>query len=165
MNISSHEHRFIILMSKNEQKLASKTRRLKEKIILYSFVPWWLYNFLYMNRRTAKESKESILEAAIKVFSEKGYSQTTIREVAKRAGISVGGVYIYFKNKEEIYFTLLKYLLDEFRDRSGESIEDIIKILTNLRDAWGIVVNNSYKNEQVADDRAGYVEKKMAIRC
>ncbi|HAP66486.1 MAG TPA: TetR/AcrR family transcriptional regulator, partial [Nitrospinae bacterium] len=63
-----------------------------------------------MNRRTATESKESILEAAIKVFSEKGYSQTTIREVAKRAGISVGGVYIYFKNKEEIYFTLLKYL-------------------------------------------------------
>src|SRR3990167_5796958 len=78
-----------------------------------------------MNRRTAEESKESILEAAIKVFSEKGYSQTTIREVAERAGISVGGVYIYFKNKEEIYFTLLKYLLDEFRDRSGESIEDI----------------------------------------
>ncbi|MBI5749894.1 MAG: TetR family transcriptional regulator, partial [Nitrospinae bacterium] len=35
-----------------------------------------------MNRRTAKESKESILEAAIRVFSEKGYSQTTIREVA-----------------------------------------------------------------------------------
>ncbi|HBA26708.1 MAG TPA: TetR/AcrR family transcriptional regulator [Nitrospinae bacterium] len=78
-----------------------------------------------MNRRTATESKESILEAAIKVFSEKGYSQTTIREVAKRAGISVGGVYIYFKNKEEIYFTLLKYLLDEFRDRAGESIKDI----------------------------------------
>lgn len=78
-----------------------------------------------VSRRTAKESKESILEAAIRVFSEKGYSQTTIREIAKKAGISVGGVYIYFTNKEEIYFTLLKYLLDEFRDRSGESIEDI----------------------------------------
>src|SRR3989338_3085777 len=32
-----------------KQKPASKTRRLKEKIILYAFVPWWLYNFLYMN--------------------------------------------------------------------------------------------------------------------
>src|SRR3989338_6150138 len=53
-----------------------------------------------MNRRTAEESKESIIEAAVKVFSEKGYSQTTIREVAREAGISVGGVYIYFKNKE-----------------------------------------------------------------
>ena len=78
-----------------------------------------------ISRRTAKESKESILEAAIKVFSEKGYSQTTIREVAERAGISVGGVYIYFKNKEEIYLTLLKYLLDEFRDKTGESIKSI----------------------------------------
>ncbi|OGW04256.1 MAG: hypothetical protein A2Z59_08065 [Nitrospinae bacterium RIFCSPLOWO2_02_39_17] len=78
-----------------------------------------------MNRRTAEESKESIIEAAVKVFSEKGYSQTTIREVAREAGISVGGVYIYFKNKEDLYATLLKYLLKDFTDRTKETIKDM----------------------------------------
>jgi AcrR family transcriptional regulator len=98
-----------------------------------------------ISKRTAKESKESILEAAIKVFSEKGYSQTTIREVAKRAGISVGGVYIYFKNKEEIYFTLLKYLLDEFRDKTRDSIKDIEDPVEAVRDYIALNLNYAKK--------------------
>jgi|SRR3989338_710807 len=98
-----------------------------------------------ISRRTAKESKESILKAAIKVFSEKGYSQTTIREIAKKAGISVGGVYIYFKNKEEIYFTLLKYLLDEFGDRAGESLKYVEDPAEAVKNYIGINLNYAKK--------------------
>ena len=68
-----------------------------------------------MNRRKATESKKIILEAASEVFAEKGYSRTTIREVARRAGISIGGIYIYFQNKEELYLELTRDHMESFR--------------------------------------------------
>lgn len=68
-------------------------------------------------------------------------------------------------NLSRLYLFMNRNLIMANMQGDEKYIEDIIKILTELRDAWGIVVNNSYKNEQVADDRAGYVEKKMAIRC
>jgi AcrR family transcriptional regulator len=68
-----------------------------------------------MNRRKATESKKIILEAASEVFAERGYSGTTIREVARRAGISIGGIYIYFQNKEGLYFELTRDQMETFR--------------------------------------------------
>ncbi|MFZ5994238.1 MAG: TetR/AcrR family transcriptional regulator [Thermodesulfobacteriota bacterium] len=68
-----------------------------------------------MNRRKATESKKIILEAAGAVFAEKGYSGATIREVARRAGISIGGIYLYFQNKEELYLDLTRVHMETFR--------------------------------------------------
>jgi len=56
-----------------------------------------------MNRRSGKESKKRIIDAAMDVFSRKGYARANISAIAKAAGISVGGVYLYFRNKEELY--------------------------------------------------------------
>lgn len=41
------------------------------------------------------------------VFLRKGYAKASIREIASIAGISIGGVYLYFKNKEELYKNLI----------------------------------------------------------
>lgn len=68
-------------------------------------------------RRTADESKAMILAAACDVFAERGYEKASIREVAKRAGISIGGIYIYFRNKEELYTGLMKLQMDDFLGR------------------------------------------------
>jgi AcrR family transcriptional regulator len=70
-------------------------------------------------RRTADESKSNILSAACNVFAERGYEKASIREVAKRAGISIGGIYIYFKNKEELYTGLMREQMDAFSDHTG----------------------------------------------
>ncbi|MBW1838398.1 MAG: helix-turn-helix transcriptional regulator, partial [Deltaproteobacteria bacterium] len=45
------------------------------------------------------EKRSMILDAATKIFAEKGYQYATISEVAKEAGISTGLLYSYFKNK------------------------------------------------------------------
>jgi len=60
-----------------------------------------------MNRRSGIESKQKIMKAAMDVFSRKGYSKANIREISRTAGISVGGVYLYFRNKEELYRSLI----------------------------------------------------------
>jgi AcrR family transcriptional regulator len=70
-----------------------------------------------MNRRSAEESKKKILSAALRVFSDHGYRGACMRLIAQQAGISVGGVYLYFKNKEDLCLTMMKERMD---DLSGE---------------------------------------------
>lgn len=54
-----------------------------------------------------------IQAAAKKLFFEKGFSHTTMDEIAQRAGISKGTVYLYFQNKEELYISLMMPVLLE----------------------------------------------------
>ncbi len=52
-----------------------------------------------------KEAKRlSVLEAAYELFTEKGFKDVTTREIAKKACVSKGVLYDYFKNKEDLFF-------------------------------------------------------------
>lgn len=53
------------------------------------------------------EVKDKIDQAAMEVFSKKGYQNTKIADIAEKAGISVGNVYRYYKSKEEILHELI----------------------------------------------------------
>lgn len=48
------------------------------------------------------EKEQKILEAAISIFAEKGYSGSTTSEIAKRAGVAEGTIFRYFKTKKDI---------------------------------------------------------------
>jgi AcrR family transcriptional regulator len=50
---------------------------------------------------------DEILDAALAVFAEKGFSAAHMKEIARRAGITVGTLYIYFKSKEDIFKSLV----------------------------------------------------------
>ncbi|MDP3260514.1 MAG: TetR/AcrR family transcriptional regulator [Thermodesulfovibrionales bacterium] len=78
-----------------------------------------------MNKRSGIESKKRILDAALKLFSEYGYSKASMRMIANAASISIGGLYLYFKNKDELYLTLIKSRLDELADMTRKSLKDI----------------------------------------
>lgn len=58
-------------------------------------------------RAQAGETRRQILEAAHKLFIERGYSGATIQAIAEKAGVSLKTVYAVFKNKRKILFTLL----------------------------------------------------------
>lgn len=65
-------------------------------------------------------TKEVIYEAAIKIFSEKGYSKATVEEIAAAAGVAKGTLYYNFKNKEEIF----KYIIEEGMKRIQLKVEE-----------------------------------------
>jgi TetR/AcrR family fatty acid metabolism transcriptional regulator len=50
-----------------------------------------------------RSKRQAIIEAARNIFAMKGYEDTTIAEIADDAGVAVGTVYLYFRNKREIY--------------------------------------------------------------
>ena len=66
-----------------------------------------------MARRTKEEAaatRESVLMAALDLFSEKGYSRTTFSDIAKRIGKTRGAVYWHFKSKPVLLSELIEYL-------------------------------------------------------
>ena len=67
-------------------------------------------------------SKEKILEAAAIVFSQMGYSQSTIQDIATGAGIGKGTVYSYFESKPEILFEACKTLIEFCAAESSQMI-------------------------------------------
>lgn len=76
-----------------------------------------------MNRYSGIESKKRIMNAAMDLFSRHGYAKANIREIAKAARISVGGVYLYFKNKEELYKSLINDLMREMGAKVETAVE------------------------------------------
>jgi TetR/AcrR family transcriptional regulator, cholesterol catabolism regulator len=62
-----------------------------------------------------KKRQSQILKAAIETFGKRGYHVTTIREVAQRAKVSVGLIYQYVHDKEDVLFLALVEVLDSYQ--------------------------------------------------
>jgi AcrR family transcriptional regulator len=75
-----------------------------------------------MNKRSAEETKKHILEAARAVFAEQGYAQASMRLIARASGISVGGLYLHFRNKEDLYLTFMQDWMKKLNDRTQEAL-------------------------------------------
>jgi len=63
----------------------------------------------------ADARRNQILDAATEVFAEKGFHGATIKEIARRAGIADGTIYIYFKNKPDLILGILARLTESER--------------------------------------------------
>ncbi len=59
---------------------------------------------------TVEKNKLKIERAALQLFTRKGFHGTTVREIAKKAGISMGKLYIYYDTKEDIFVDLADHL-------------------------------------------------------
>jgi len=62
-----------------------------------------------------EEAKSRILEAANKVFAEKGYHEATMDDIAKRLGVSKGAIYLYFASKEDLFEAMCKTAPQAFK--------------------------------------------------
>lgn len=85
-----------------------------------------------MKSRRVKDRETRTKEiqiAARKVFFEKGYQDATIEEVAKVAGIGKGTVYLYFKNKDDLYISLMEPVTKLI----GEKLKDFEADLDNKK--------------------------------
>jgi AcrR family transcriptional regulator len=65
-------------------------------------------HFLKLNA----EKRERILNAAMKVFAEKGYKNTSTDEIVNEAGISKGALFHYFNSKKGLFIYLYNYVMD-----------------------------------------------------
>ncbi|MDJ0382845.1 TetR family transcriptional regulator [Streptomyces sp. G-G2] len=67
----------------------------------------------------SEQTRTLILETALKLFQERGYDKTTMRGIAREAGVSVGNAYYYFESKE--------HLVQGFYDRIGSAHQAAVR--------------------------------------
>jgi AcrR family transcriptional regulator len=75
------------------------------------------------NRRLRHREADlaGLLQAAERVFSERGYHSTSIRDIAREASFSVGGVYQFFASKDELYLRVLEGQWEHFFELLNEA--------------------------------------------
>lgn len=78
-------------------------------------------------------TKKKIIEAAMEVFSEKVFSDATISEIAKKAGIGDATIYEYFKNKEDLLFNIPEENMSEIIPTFQLQLQGIKGALNKLR--------------------------------
>lgn len=90
-----------------------------------------------------KGKRDQILEVAEEIFAKKGYNEATMREIAERVNMKKPSLYHHFRNKEEIYYTLIfdihEQLLNELSTLidQGETFEEKVILATErMVDFW-----------------------------
>src|SRR5687767_3931280 len=80
-----------------------------------------------MVRRTrdeAAETRNAILDAAERVFSERGVSHTSLEDIAKAAGVTRGAIYWHFKNKDELFSAMVNRVSLPIEEMVAKTIAD-----------------------------------------
>jgi len=81
-----------------------------------------------MNTQSRKEHEKNarrneILEAGLQLFAEKDFHEVTVDEIAERVGLSKGTLYLYFKNKDDLFFSIIQEKTDMLYQRLNATIE------------------------------------------
>ena len=63
-----------------------------------------------------RDRREQLIRAAIKVFGEKGFHQTTVRDIGRAAHLTQGTIYNYVRSKEDILFLVCDRVVTEYQD-------------------------------------------------
>ncbi len=91
-----------------------------------------------LKRRTVKPSEQrraEILEAALALFSSKGFHDTTMEEVAHSAGVAKGTIYLYFQSKEHVLLALKRDFMQGLTDVVATTVAEAIEQLEDGREA------------------------------
>ena len=89
--------------------------------------------------RERERRRQQIIVAAKRVFSEKGFTRATMEDIAHEAELSPGTLYLYFKNKDELYASLslriLHYMLIRLEHLNNDNHADIEARISGLKEA------------------------------
>lgn len=83
--------------------------------------------------KKGETTRLAVEDAAIELFMEQGYHATSMRQIAERAGLALGGIYNHFKSKDEIFEAIIvdkhpyKRILPLVMETPGETAEEFLR--------------------------------------
>ena len=108
-----------------------------------------------MARQRRKQARpQELLDAALQLFVEKGFSATRSDAVAERAGVSKGTLYLYFPSKEELFKAVVRSNISTLiaegqalAERFDGSSAELLRLL--MQTWWQRVLDGSYAGERL----------------
>lgn len=86
-----------------------------------------------MRMKQNSDKYHKILEAAVVVFAEHGFFQSTVSQIAKQAGVADGTIYLYFKNKDDILVQFYAYKTRQVFKRFRQTVNQTASAEQKLR--------------------------------
>ena len=95
-------------------------------------------------KQAKKDKKELIIEAAARVFAEKGFNNSTISEVARSAGVGKGTVYEYFNSKTELFYQVFEWYMKftaesaahSMKTLKGSAAQRLLRLSDSIMNYW-----------------------------
>src|SRR5215471_21409135 len=75
-------------------------------------------------RRLPEERPQQTIDAALAIFGERGLANARLEDIAKRAGLSKGTIYLYFPNKEELFREVIRNTVISQIERAERELDD-----------------------------------------
>ena len=129
-------------------------------------------------RAEGRDGREELLEAALRVFAERGYRDSSVDEIAERAGYSKGALYWHFSSKDDLFFALLEERIDRpwheaiellgsatpELDMAPEASGSFVEMLRGQREL--LLVNQEYWSQAIRDPklRLRYARRQAKLR-
>ncbi len=102
------------------------------------------------------EKLQQILKTSAKIFAEKGFHRTSIRDIARAARMSLAGLYYYFRTKEELLFLIQEQcfltLLQRWEKTAGLKGDVRARIRTFVENHLGFFLHNMYEMKVMAHE-------------
>jgi len=96
----------------------------------------------------AEQTRRAILDTAMRLFRRDGYERTTMRAIAKEAGVSIGNAYYYFGSKEHLVQAFYDGIQEEHAAAADAALEETRSFadrLTAVFDAWLVVAEPHHR--------------------
>ena len=87
---------------------------------------------LGLRERNKRDKLRRIKDAARALFVAKGFDDATMREIALRAGVGLGTIFLYAENKRDLLFLIINEELEEVTRKSEEAIDPAAPLIDNL---------------------------------
>ena len=81
----------------------------------------------------AEDTRRKIYEAAMEMFREKGFEETTMRDIAAKAGVALGGAYYYYSSKDAIVLAFYREMQETSTPLVGGALTDKRKLKERIR--------------------------------
>jgi AcrR family transcriptional regulator len=80
-----------------------------------------------------QEKKDEILKAARQLFAKKGMDSTSVQEIAKKAGVAKGTVYLYYESKNQIFMEIIRFARNILHKKTKETASEPGKVIPKIR--------------------------------
>jgi len=103
-----------------------------------------------LRERKKRETRDALTQAALRLFAERGYDETTLAEIAEAAGVSTRTIFAYFPSKEDILFSTIETMCDSLGQALAERPAGT-DALTALRD---FILSSAHEKTEL-DEKLG----------
>ncbi len=90
--------------------------------------------------------KTKIIHSTLKIIAEKGFENSTLEEISRDAGVGKGTLYLYFRDKDDLYLSSINYLMNQWGEEAGNIVkmntDPVSKIEEYLNRTVNVILNN-----------------------